>query len=119
MNDRTQNNQTTFVFKASSVTLQIAKNMTRVKKYYLSNAFAYFHENEKRAKIMIVLTSSMYHPLLRKQIIPATMDCESENKNNCELFLRTWNDDLVDFQAGLTFDVAGVLQLSEDVTGML
>ena len=36
------------------------------------------------------------------------MDCESENKDNCELFWRTWNDALADFQAGLTFE-AGVL----------
>ena len=51
----------------------------------------------------------MYHPLLRKQIIFDTMDCQSENKDNCELFWGTWNDALADFQAGLTFDLAGVL----------
>ena len=48
----------------------------------------------------------MYHTLLRKQIILAMMDCDSENKENCELFWRTWNDALADFQAGLTFDLA-------------
>ena len=37
------------------------------------------------------------------------MDCESENKDNGELFWRTWNDTLADFQTGLTFDPAGVL----------
>ena len=51
----------------------------------------------------------MYHPPLRKQIILATLDCESENKDNCELFWKTWNDSLADFQAGLTFDLAGAL----------
>ena len=51
----------------------------------------------------------MYHTLLRKQIILAMMDCDSENKENCELFWRTWNDALADFQAGLTFDLAQVL----------
>ena len=92
MNDRTQNSQPTFVFKASSVSLEIAENMTRYKNCYLSNEFAYFDGNEKRTKRMNVFTLSMYHPLLRKQIILATMDCESENKDNCELFWRTWND---------------------------
>ena len=58
---------------------------------------------------MTVLTLSMYHPLLRKQIILATMDCEYENKDNCELFCRTWNDALADLQAGITFDPAGVI----------
>ena len=82
--------------------------MTRGKNHYLSNAFAYFDGNEKRTKRMTVLTLSTYHPLLRKQIILATMDCESENKDNCELFWRTWND--ADFKAGLTtFDPAGVI----------
>ena len=109
MNDRTQNNQPTFVFKTSSLSLEIAENMTRGKNHYLNNAFAYFRGNEKRTKRMTVLTLSMYHPLLRKQIIFATMDCESENKDNCELFWRTWNDTLTDFQTGLTFDPAGVL----------
>ena len=75
MNDRTQNNQPTFVFKTSSISLEIAENMTRGKNHYLSNAFACFDGNEKRTKRMTVLTLSMYHPLLRKKIILATMDC--------------------------------------------
>ena len=50
MNDRTQNNQPTFVFKTSSISLEIAKNMTRDKNHYLSNVFAYFDGNEKRTK---------------------------------------------------------------------
>ena len=101
MNDRTQN--------SSLVSFEIAENMTRGESHYLSNGFAYFDGNEKRTKRMTILTLPMYHPLLRKQTIFATMDCESENKDNCELFWRTWNDALADFQAGLTFDPAGVL----------
>ena len=50
---------------------------------------------------MALLTLSMYHPLLRKQIILATIDCDCENKDNCELFYGTWNDALVDFQTRL------------------
>ena len=84
--DRSQNNKPTFVFKTSSVSLEIAEIMTRSKNHYLSNAFAYFDGHEKRTKRITVLTLSMYHILLRKQIILATMDCQSENKDNCELF---------------------------------
>ena len=47
MNDRTQNYQPIFVFKTSSISLEIAENMTRGKNHYLSNAFAYFDGNEK------------------------------------------------------------------------
>ena len=38
------------------------------------------------------------------------MDRERENKDNCELFWRTWDDALADFQVGLTFDPAEVIQ---------
>ena len=58
---------------------------------------------------MTVFTLSVHHPLLRKQIILARMDRERENKDNCELFWRTWDDALADFQAGLKFDPAGVI----------
>ena len=37
------------------------------------------------------------------------MDCECESKGTCEIFWRTWNDVLADFQAGQTFDSAGVI----------
>ena len=86
MNDLAQNNQPTFVFKTLSVSLEIAKNMTRGENHYLRNAFAYFDGNEKRTKRMTVLILSMCHPLLRKQIILATVGCECENKDNYELF---------------------------------
>ena len=79
--------------------------MTRGKNHYLRNAFAYFDGNEKRTERITVFTLS----ILRKQIILATIDCENENRDNCKLFWRIWNDALADFQASLTFDPAGVL----------
>ena len=45
-----------------------------------------FYGNEKRSKRMALLTLPMYHPLLREQIILATIYCDCENKDNCELF---------------------------------
>ena len=83
VNNRTQNNQSIFVFKTSSLSLQIAENMRRGKNHYLSNTFTYFDGKEKRTKRMTVLTLPKCHPLYRKKIILATMDCESENKANC------------------------------------
>ena len=52
--------------------------------------------------LMETRNEPMYYLLLTKQIILATMDCQSENKD-CELFWKTWNDALADLQAGLTF----------------
>ena len=57
--------------------------MRRGKNHYLSNTFTYFGGKEKRTKRMTVLTLPKCHPLYRKKIILATMDCESENKANC------------------------------------
>ena len=37
---------------------------------------------------------SLYHPLLRKQILLATMHCESENKEYSETFWNLWNEAL-------------------------
>ena len=36
----------------------------------------------------------------------ATIYCDCENKDNCELFQGTWNDALADFQTRLAFDLA-------------
>ena len=43
---------------------------------------------------MITLSLSLYHPLLRKQILLAAMHCESENKENSETFWNLWNEAL-------------------------
>ena len=55
MNDRTQNNKPTLVFKTPSVSLEIAENMTRGKSHYLNNAFAYFDGNEKRTNVLFTI----------------------------------------------------------------
>ena len=38
---------------------------------------------------MTILTFSVYHLLTRKQILLATLNCETENKENAELFSET------------------------------
>ena len=43
---------------------------------------------------MTTLSLVLYHPLLRKQILLATMHCESENKENSETFWNLWNEAL-------------------------
>ena len=41
---------------------------------------------------MTVFILSVYHPLLLKQIPLTTMDCESKNKENKELFWEIWSE---------------------------
>ena len=58
---------------------------------------------------MTVHTLSMHHQPLRKQIILARWIMKVKIRTILELLWKTWNDSLADFQAGLTFDPAGVL----------
>ena len=51
----------------------------------------------------------MHHQPLRKQIILARWIMKVKIRTILELLWKTWNDSLADFQAGLTFDPAGVL----------
>ena len=58
---------------------------------------------------MTVHTLSMHHQPLRKQIILARWIMKVKIRTILELLWKNWNDSLADFQAGLTFDPAGVL----------
>ena len=44
--------------------------------HFLKHAYCHFHDNHKRVKEFVTLTASVYHPLLRKQLILATMNCK-------------------------------------------
>ena len=43
---------------------------------------------------MTTLTLSIYHPLIRNQIILPTLNCEGENEENARLFWRCWEEAL-------------------------
>ena len=44
--------------------------------HFLKHAYCHFHDNHKRVKEFVTLTASVYHPLIRKQLILATMNCK-------------------------------------------
>ena len=58
----------------------------------LNEEFCFFDGKYKRCKGFITLTASMYHPLLRKQIVLATMERESENTETVTLFGSLFNE---------------------------
>ena len=82
------NNQPTYLSKTSNVSVDIRKKLDQVGDHYLSSSYVHFDGNEKRVVNMTILTLSIYHLLIRKQIILATLNCEGENKENAELFWR-------------------------------
>ena len=74
LNHRDLNNQPTHVFKTSSVSADIGKKLDRVGDHYLILSYVHLDGNEKRVNNMTTLTFFIYHPLIRKQIILATLN---------------------------------------------
>ena len=64
----------------------MALNMNRAGDHFLNEEFCFFDGKRKRCRGFVTLTASVYHPLLRKQITLAIMECESENTLNVTLF---------------------------------
>ena len=54
--------------------------------HLLKHVYCHFHDNHKRVKEFVTLTASVYHPLLRKQLILATMNCKHGDSNNVARF---------------------------------
>lgn len=64
----------------------------RTSDHVLSEEFCFFDGKVKRCKGFVSLTASVYHPLLRKLIPLATMDCETEDSCSVELFWNNFNE---------------------------
>lgn len=80
------------VFKSSSLKMKIAKEMDKNGDHFLSKEFCHFDGNHKRTRNYVTLSASVYHPLLRKQITLATMQCVREDGVSVEQFWRKFND---------------------------
>ena len=69
----------TFVFKASEAKANMALHMNEESGHFMKKEYGFFYGKVKRIKGLDTLTLSVYHPLPRKQIPLAVMDCEGEN----------------------------------------
>ena len=70
------------LFKTSITAWPIASEMNINSECFRSQQYAHFDGYKKRISKMTVLTLSFYHPLLQKQKLLATIECESENKES-------------------------------------
>ena len=75
----------------------------------MSQKYAHFDGNKKRISKMTVLTLSVYHALLRKQIPLATMNCENENKESAEFFWKIWIEALQELNGKIKFNPIGII----------
>ena len=95
VNDKRGNpDMPSFVFKSSTTKMTMALNMDQKGDHFLSKEFCFFDGKSRRCNGFITLTASVYHPLLRKQIPLATMEAETEDTVNVELFWRLFNEAL-------------------------
>ena len=81
-----------YVFKTSKLKIKCALNMDRAGERLLKDECCYFDGKVKRCKGFVSLTASVYHPMLRKLIPLATMECSGENTSTIALFWSTFND---------------------------
>ena len=68
------------IFKTSESQMKIASEMLEMdfdSDHFLRHAYWHFHGNHKIVKEFVTLTATIYHPLLRKQLVLATMNCSN------------------------------------------
>ena len=80
------------VFKTSFTQMKIACSMDTDGDHFMHEEYFHFDGNHERVKAFVTLTSSVYHPLLQKQVILATMNYKHENSNYVAEFWHKFND---------------------------
>ena len=87
INDRRGNpDKPSFVFKTSTTKAKIALHMDTNGDHFMNSEYCFFNGKYNRCRGYIMLTASVYHPLLRIQIPLAVMEAEKENTTNVTLF---------------------------------
>ena len=67
--------------------------MDETKDHILSKKFCFFFDGKvKRCNGFVSLTTSVYHPIIRKLVALVTMECETEDAYNVELFWSCFNE---------------------------
>ena len=80
-----------YCFKTSKQKMIMANEMCTTTTNPLQEEFCCFDGKVKRCKGHTTLTASVYHPLLQKQVVLATMECRCEDSNYVATFWREFN----------------------------
>ena len=80
------------IFKTSTSKMKIALEMYFEGDHFLKDEYCHFDGNHKRVREFVTLTASVYHPLLRKQLVLATMNCKHGDSNYVVEFCRKFNE---------------------------
>ena len=66
--------------------------MDETKDHILSKEFCFFYGKVKRCSAFVSLIASVYHPIIRKLVALVTIECETEDACNVELFWDCFNE---------------------------
>ena len=80
------------IFKTSTSKIKIALEMYFEGDHFLKDEYCHFDGNHKRVREFVMLTASVYHPLLQKQLVLATMNCKHGDSNYVAEFCRKFNE---------------------------
>ena len=67
------NENSPYIFKTSRQKLLLAKEIKRDGNSFMNAAYCYFDGNFKKVKSFVTLAASVYHSLLRKQVVLASL----------------------------------------------
>ena len=81
-----------YVFKFSPTQMKIACSMDTDGDHFMHEEYCHFDRNHKRVKAFVTLTASVYHSLLKKQVILVAMNSRHEDSNYVAEFWRKFND---------------------------
>ena len=81
-----------YVFKTPTAQMKIALEMDEEGDHFMHNEYCHFDGKHKRGKTFVTLTASVYHLLLKKQSVLATMNCKHEDSNYVAKFWRTFSE---------------------------
>ena len=71
--------------------MSIAGNMSK-DHHFLGKEYCRFDGNHKYVKGFVTLNASTYHPLLKKQVFLANMQCKHERTHTVQKFYRLLNE---------------------------
>jgi hypothetical protein len=92
VNDRKLNQQESFVFKTSRTQAKIALSMDRHGQGVLNKEYCFMDVKHNRCSSFKTFSIHVYHPMLRKIITLATMECESETADTLSKFWMLFNE---------------------------
>ena len=72
--------------------MKITLEMDEEGDQFMHNEYYHYYGNYKKVKTFVTLTASVYHLLLKKKFVLATMNCKHGDSNYVAKFLTTLNE---------------------------